>query len=81
MDTLIITGTSAGPELELPKATVLSTADLQAEFRAIEAESIGWIPLGEAVYLHVGDSDDQVITVVGVPDASMAGMNVLLLGW
>ena len=50
---------------------------------AIEAESIGWIPLGEGTYLHVGkpDEEDVVITVVGVPDVSMAGMNVLLVGW
>ena len=54
--------------------------NLQAELAAIEAESIGWIPLGEGTYLHVGDPGAQVITVVGVPDVSMAGMNVLLVG-
>ena len=59
--------------------------DLQAELQelaTIEAESIGWLPLGEEAYLHVGDPDEEetVITVVGVPDASMAGMNVLLVG-
>ena len=60
--------------------------DLQAELQelaAIEAESIGWMPLGEAAYLHVGNPDEEeiVVTVVGVPDAGMAGMNVLLVGW
>ena len=60
--------------------------DLQvelAELAAIEAESIGWLPLGDGTYLHVGDPDEEetVITVVGVPDAGMAGMNVLLVGW
>ena len=60
--------------------------DLQAEMAelaAIEAESIGWQPLGDGTYLHVGDPDEEetVITVVGVPDAGMAGMNVLLVGW
>ena len=60
--------------------------DLQAEMAelaAIEAESIGWVPLGDGTYLHVGDPDEEetVITVVGVPDAGMAGMNVLLVGW
>ena len=58
--------------------------DLQAELQelaAIEAESIGWLPLGEGAYLHVGDPDALVIDVVGVPDAGMAGMNVLLLSW
>ena len=60
--------------------------DLQAELQeltAIEAESIGWLPLGEGAYLHLGNPDEEevVITLVGVPDASMAGMNVLLVGW
>jgi len=59
--------------------------DLQAELQElanIEAESIGWQPLGDGTYLHVGDPDEEetVITVVGVPDAGMAGMNVLLVG-
>ena len=58
--------------------------DLRAELSelaAIEAESIGWLPLEDGTYLHVGDSDALVIDVVGVPDAGMAGMNVLLLSW
>jgi hypothetical protein len=57
--------------------------DLQAELAdlaAIEAESIGWLPLEDGAYLHVGDPDALVIDVVGVPDASMAGMNVLWVG-
>jgi len=56
--------------------------DLQAELTelaAIEAESIGWQPLGDGAYLHIcnPDEDEVVITVTGVPDA---GMNVLLVG-
>lgn len=51
-----------------------------AELAAIEAESIGWLPMGDGVYLHVGDPEALVIEVVGVPDAGMAGMNVLLVG-
>lgn len=54
-------------------------AELQ-ELAAIEAESIGWLPLGEGAYLHVGDPEALVIEVVGVPDAGMAGVNVLLVG-
>ncbi|MDU7590038.1 MAG: hypothetical protein E7K47_22145 [Acidovorax sp.] len=59
--------------------------DLQielTELAAIEAESIGWLPLGDDAYLHVGKPDEEeiVITVVGAPDAGMAGMNVLLVG-
>ena len=63
--------------------------DLQAELTelaAIEAESIGWQPLGDGAYLHLGklEEEEVVITVTGVLDAGMAGMagmNVLLVGW
>ena len=52
-----------------------------AELQALAAEAIGWQPLGQGAYLHHGDADgeENVIQVVGVPDVSMAGMNVLLL--
>ena len=62
------------------------TPELEAEFlrelKEIEAESIGWQPLGDGAYLHLGKPEEEeiVITVVGVPDAGMAGMNVLLVG-
>lgn len=51
----------------------------------LEAETMGWIPLEEGCYLHLGDplalvrGEEIVIDVVGVADASLAGMNVLLL--
>ena len=50
---------------------------------AIATESIGWIPLGDGAYLHIGNLDEEevVITVTGVADAGVAGMNVLLVGW
>ena len=57
--------------------------DVQAEIQelaAIEAESIGWLLLGDGAYLHVGDPEALVITVLGVPEVGMAGMNVLLVG-
>lgn len=60
-------------------STLLDIASL-SDLAAIEAESIGWQPLGEGAYLHHGDPDALVIEVVGVPDAGMAGMNVLLVG-
>lgn len=31
-----------------------------AELAAIEAESIGWLPLAEGAYLHVGNADPLV---------------------
>ncbi|MCK2128061.1 hypothetical protein MX652_15355 [Thauera aromatica] len=56
--------------------------ELKAELAAIEAESIGWLPLGDGAYLHLGKPEEEevVITVVGVPEVGMAGVNVLLVG-
>ena len=50
--------------------------DFLRELAEIEAESMGWIPLDEGVYLHVG-SEDGVVEIVGLADAGMAGANVL----
>jgi hypothetical protein len=52
--------------------------DFWAELVQIQAESIGWIPLDEGAYLHVG-SDDAVIQVVGIANEEMASSNVLWL--
>ena len=52
--------------------------DFWAELAQIQAESIGWIPLDEGAYLHVG-SDELVIKVVGIAKVEMAGSNVLWL--
>lgn len=63
--------------------SITLAAELAAELEALRAESIGWIPLGQGVYVHQGDvqatHEAIVIEVVGIPDAAMAGMNVLLL--
>ena len=42
---------------------------------AVEAESIGWIPLGEGAYLHVDDENVTEVLVV-----AQAGDAVLLVG-
>lgn len=52
--------------------------DFWLELAQIQAESIGWIPLDDGVYLHVG-SDVTVIQVVGIAKVEMAGSNVLWL--
>lgn len=52
---------------------------LAAEMAQIQAESIGWLPLEPGAYLHVGDPQAMVIEVVGLPQAGMEGMNVLLV--
>ena len=67
--------------------TFLNMPSELAELAAIQAESIGWLPLGEEAYLHIGKPEDGqpeeggiVIQVVGLPDVGMVGMNVLWLG-
>ena len=52
-------------------------ADLQRELALLEAESMGWTPLEQGVYLHVGDANATEVLVVGVPEAGAA---VLLVG-
>lgn len=40
--------------------------DLQAELQeltAIEAESIGWLPLGQGAYLHVSKANEVVVVI------------------
>ena len=59
---------------------LLDPHQLLTELAAIDAESIGWIPLGEFAYAHKGRDDPaEEILVVGIPDAAMSGLNVLLL--
>ena len=53
-------------------------SDFQVELAQIEAEAMGWIPLDDGAYLHVG-SDEPVIQVVGIAKEEMAGSNVLWL--
>lgn len=36
--------------------------------------------MGDGAYLHVDDPEAPVITVTGVLEVGMAGMNVLLVG-
>jgi len=64
--------------LTIKEATHVAAESIEAELQAIQAESIGWVPLGGA-YLHAGNSEEQVIEVVGLALASMAGANVLWL--
>ena len=52
-------------------------ADFLRELLEIQAESIGWIPLEEGVYLHVSDENATEVLVVGVPQVGAA---VLLVG-
>jgi hypothetical protein len=42
----------------------------------IEAESIGWVPLGDGCYLHTGNDPSEIL-IVGTANAGMAGHNVL----
>ena len=47
-------------------------SDFSTELAQIQAESIGWIPLDEGVYLHVSDENATEVLVVGVPQAGEA---------
>jgi hypothetical protein len=51
--------------------------DFQLELAAIEAESIGWIPLESGAYLHVSDETATEVRVVGLAHADMQASNVL----
>ena len=51
-------------------------ADFWEELAQIQAESMGWIPLDEGAYLHVG-SDATVIEVIGLAKAEMQGSTLL----
>lgn len=62
-----------------PVDGLFASADLAAELKLVQAEAMGWVPLVPGSYLHRGE-DDLVVEVVGIPDAGMADMNVLLLG-
>ena len=66
-------------------AALITDEELQADLKALEVEAMGWLPLtteeGDSAYLHVGDPEALVIEVTGVPEAGMAGVNVLLVGW
>lgn len=53
--------------------------NLEQERQEIAGESIGWVPLEDRAYLHVGKADATVVVVTGVPDIDMADMTVLLL--
>lgn len=69
----------AGPSA--PTAPHASSDDA-AYLQALAAEALGWQPLGEQAYLHMGAQDDvRVVLVVGVADTTMADQNVLLLNY
>jgi hypothetical protein len=58
---------------------MIDPADFKLELQEIAAESIGWLPLGDRAYLHVGSQATEIIEVVGIPSAEMQGLTVLLV--
>ena len=56
---------------------MVDPADFKLELQEIAAESIGWIPLDEGVYLHVSDENATEVLVVGVPQAGAAVLLVI----
>ena len=67
----------------LPCAPSQSDLQTNADLQQLAAESMGWQPLAEGAYLHLGAKDNaeaqQILHVVGIPDIALAGLNVLLL--
>ena len=43
---------------------LITEAELQAELAAIVAESIGWLPLGDGSYLHLGKPEEEEIVIL-----------------
>lgn len=64
-------------------ASVVPLPDLGDELLALAAEAIGWTPLAQDAYLHIGTpagpEEPIVIEVVGSISADMASSNILLL--
>ena len=54
-------------------------SDFWLDLAKIQAQFIGWIPLDEGVYLHVGSDETEIIEVVGIPTAEMQGLTILLV--
>lgn len=52
-------------------------ADFSTELAEIEAESMGWTPLEDGVYLHVSDANATEVLVVGVPQTGAAVLLVM----
>ena len=65
--------------LPLPPLDAIE-ADFLRELREIESEAMGWQPLEPGVYLHAGDPQAHTVTVVGLPDITLSGQAVLLVG-
>jgi len=58
---------------------MIDPADFKLELQEIAAESIGWLPLEDMAYLHVGSQETEIIEVVGMPSSEMQGLTVLLV--
>lgn len=54
--------------------------NFEQELQEIAGESIGWLPLEDAAYLHISSEgkEDRVI-ITGLADAGLDGETVLLL--
>ena len=55
----------------------MQPANFEQELKELAGEAIGWIPLEDRTYLHLGHADATVVMVMGVPDADWVGATVL----
>mgnify|MGYP001184970205 CR=1 FL=1 len=82
-DILIISGTTFVLDTKTPSTEAEGGCLNEAlEWQAIEAESVGWWPLGDDAYLHAVDRlgvGVTVVSVVGVSEDVQEGVLTLLL--
>lgn len=75
--------TNQPPLASTPDHESASAADIEADFwrelKEIEAEAIGWTALAPGCHVHAGSPDDNTVEIVGIPQAQMAGLNVVWL--
>ena len=67
------------PAQPMPEAHIIHGVG-HATTASIEAESIGWIALGEGAHLYVDDENATEVLVALAGDAVLAGDVVLLVG-
>lgn len=60
---------------------LIPEAEITLDLQALAVESMGWIPIADKTYLHMGEEHQEdaevVITVVGKAEDVQPGTNVM----
>ena len=61
------------------ETSLIPEAEITLDLQALAVESMGWIPIADKTYLHMGaeQTDEVVITVVGTAEDVQPGTNVM----